>query len=172
MGNANEGFEERSDSDIDDLVRRFERMLESESSAFFDGHELEEIVEYYIDGNNSKRAFQAIDFALSRFPFATFFMLRQAQLLAVTNQTHKALEVLSRAENLEPGSDELFMTKGGIYSQMGLTDQAIENYRKALEYTEVPDEVYLNMAFEFENTGKTEDAIYSFINIVLFECGI
>ena len=34
--------------------------------------------------------------------------------------------------------------------------------KKALEFTEVPDEVYLNMAFEFENNGKTDDAIYYF----------
>ena len=52
------------------------------------------------------------------------------------------------------------MTKGSIYSQMGLTEQAIENYKKAAENAEDIDEIYLAMAFEFENTGKFDDAIF------------
>ena len=46
------------------------------------------------------------------------------------------------------------------------TDQAIENYKKAADNAEELDEIYLAMAFEFENTAKFDDAIF-YLKILL-----
>src|ERR1017187_4832394 len=136
------------------LVDRFEEMVLNRKHYFFDAEELELIIDYYFEKNNAKKSLQAIDFAISQYPFSTVFFLRKAQILAATNQSQKALEILSYVESMEPSNTELYMTKGSIYSQMGLTEQAIENYKKAAENAEDVDEIYLAMAFEFENTNK------------------
>lgn len=50
--------------------------------------------------------------------------------------------------------EQLYMTRGYIYSQMGLSEQAIENYKTALKYTTEPHEVYLSLGMEFMNKKK------------------
>src|SRR3954470_1309261 len=160
---SSEEFSENEDRGAEyllELITRFEELISTGKNSFFDADELEEIVEYYIEKNNSKKSLQAIEFALGQYPFSTIFYLRKAQIFAATNQSQKALEILSYVESMEPSNAELFMTKGSIYSQMGLTDQAIENFKKAAENTDEIDEIYLAMAFEFENTFKFSDAIY------------
>ena len=47
------------------------------------------------------------------------------------------------------------MARGYIYSQMGLGEQAIENFKKALPLAEFKDEVYLALGVEFLNEDGT-----------------
>ncbi|HLC83108.1 MAG TPA: hypothetical protein VJI69_04695, partial [Bacteroidia bacterium] len=50
------------------LVDRFEEMINNNKQYFFDAEELEEIIDYYFEKNNSKRALSAIDFAIGQYP--------------------------------------------------------------------------------------------------------
>ena len=76
------------------LVDRFEEMINNNKQYFFDAEELEEIIDYYFEKNNSKSALSANEFAKGKYPFSTVFFLRKAQIYAATNQSQKALEIL------------------------------------------------------------------------------
>jgi len=157
------GNEEQENNEIPNLlllIDRFEEMLINNKHYFFDATEFECIIDYYFDKNNIDKAVQSIDCALAQYPFSSVFYLRKAQMLAASNRSQKALEILSYVESIDPSNTELYMTKGSIYSQMGLTDQAIENYKKASENGESIDEIYLAMAYEYENSGRYDDAIF------------
>ena len=59
------------------LVDRYEQMLADETQYFFDAEELEDIVEYYIEKNNTKKSLQAIEFAIGQYPFSTIFSIKK-----------------------------------------------------------------------------------------------
>ncbi|MCE3279110.1 MAG: tetratricopeptide repeat protein [Bacteroidetes bacterium] len=88
------------------LVDRYEEMVLNNKHYFFDSEQFEDIIDYYIDKNNPKKSLQVIEFAIGQYPFSTVFFLRKAQILAATNQSQKALEILSFVESMEPSNAE------------------------------------------------------------------
>ena len=52
------------DNDDVELSGRFERMLEKNDHYFFDVEEFENLIDYYLDQNDTKKAKQVIDFSL------------------------------------------------------------------------------------------------------------
>ncbi|MBK7669260.1 MAG: hypothetical protein IPJ32_19115 [Sphingobacteriaceae bacterium] len=135
--------------DFEEVLKRFEDMLANGNAAFFDADELEDIIEYYFQWLNYDMVKKAIDFALKQFPFSSNIKIKQAQYLSSQHYTKEALNLLNEVEQVETNNFDLFMARGYIYSQMGLGEQAIENFKKALPLAEFKDEVYLALGVEF-----------------------
>jgi tetratricopeptide (TPR) repeat protein len=152
-----EGFD---DQDFEEVLKRFEEMLSTGKHGFFDADELEEIIDYYFQWANYEMAKKAIDFGLQQFPFSSLLKIKQAQYLSSQHFTQEALSLLNDIEQIESQNFDLFMTRGYIYSQMGLGEQAIENFKKALPLAEFKDEVYLALGVEFLNESKPDDALF------------
>jgi tetratricopeptide (TPR) repeat protein len=145
---------------IDELVARFERMLRQNEVHYFESEELENIIDYYFNAGNPGQLRKAIDFALERYPFSADFKIARAQFLAYNQKTQEALKLLNDVELVEPSNPDIYTTRGYIYSQMGLSEQAVENYKTALEYTDQPDEVMVALGTEFMTQENYLDAIY------------
>ena len=120
------------DNDINKLVKRFESMLVQNEIYYFESDELEEIIDYYFNSGNPVNLKKAIDFALDRFPQSADFKIARAQFLAYNQKTQEALKLLNDVELVEPSNPDIYTTRGYIYSQMGLSEQAVENYKAAL----------------------------------------
>lgn len=157
--------DEQDDFDLDeifDLVHRFEEMIEGGSYSFFDLENLEDIIDHYFQINNKNRALQAINFAAKQYPKAAGILLRQAQYLMAESKNEQALELLNEAEILDPDNIDLHLAKGFIYNQKGFSEQAVNEFEKALSEAEYPEEVSISIAFEFENQGNPDMAIVYF----------
>ena len=143
-----------------EIVNRFEKMLKNDEHYFFDVDDFEDIIEYYIEESNARKALKVIDFALLQHPDSFILLLRKAQLLAATNKPQKSLDLLGKLENIEPTNLEVHLTKGNIFSQLRQHSKAVEAFRKTLEYAEEDiDDILLNIAFEYTNMGKYDKAI-------------
>jgi tetratricopeptide (TPR) repeat protein len=149
-----------SNQDFEKSLKRFEEMISSGSQQFFDADELEEIIDYYMQWFNLELAKKALDYALDHYPYSSSLKIKLAQFLSSQHKTHEALNLLNDVELVESNNSELYMTRGYIYSQMGLSEQAIENYKKALPLAEYKDEVYVAIGIEFLNDEKAEDSLY------------
>ncbi|MCC7302766.1 MAG: tetratricopeptide repeat protein [Bacteroidia bacterium] len=144
-----------------ELIQRFEAMLGSGVLYYFESQDYEEIIEYYFEQNDPPKAMKAIDLGLKQFPFSQAFNIKKAQLLSLQNRTQEALNLIGKVEMMEGHSHELLLTKGGIYSQMGLSDQAIQCYKEAAKISSDDiAEVFLYIAYEFESLGSYADAIF------------
>ena len=152
-------FEENEDSNTQALLEKFEEMARGEVQYFFDADEFEDIIDFYLFKNNFSQSEIAIQFASEQHPTNVIFKLKKAQLLASSDNTEKALRILSDIEQNYTADGDVFLTKGAIYSQLKRYEKAIEEYKKALNLTEELDEVYGNIAFEYENLGKYEKAL-------------
>jgi len=145
-----------------ELSNRFERMLEMDDNYFFDVEEFEDLIDYYLNQSEIKKAKQVIDFSLIQHPTSCSLKLKQAQFYTETHQPNKALEILNIAENLEPFNSEISLTKANIYSQIRQHNKAIENYFKAVKLIDDSNEkanIYLNIAFEYENLSQFDKAL-------------
>src|SRR6218665_564281 len=151
---------EGNDKEFEENLRLFEDMLATGQAHFFDADDLEEIIDYYLQWLNYEMAKKAIDFGMERFPYSTILKIRYAQYLSSQHYTHEALTILNEVEQIEQSNFELYMARGFIYSQMGLGEQAIENFKKAIPLSDQKDEVYVALGVEFLNEDKPDDALY------------
>lgn len=140
-------------------VSQFEDLSEKKVSVYFDVDDFEEILEYYLYKGLYKEAFEVTKYACEVHPSSIPLMLKKAQLLATFNKEDDALLLLSRLESLDPTNNDIFLTKGAIYSQMQDYSKAIEEYNKAVYGADEPDYVYCNIAFEYENLGNFDKTI-------------
>ena len=150
------------DQYLTELVKKFELSIKSNQQIFFDADELEEIIEYYFTMFKMDRVKIAIDLALNQYPYSVIFRIFKAQFLSGLHKTKEALDILSELEKIEPSNSEIYTTRAVIYGQMGLSEQAIENYKIALSYSDDPAEIYIAIGQEFLNEEKADDAIYFF----------
>ena len=149
-----------SNEDFEKSLKRFEEMISSDSPQFFDADELEEIIDYYMQWFNLELAKKAIDYATEQYPVNSSLKIKKVQYLSSQHNTREALLLLNEIEEVESSNSELYMTRGFIYSQIGLSEQAIENFKSALPLAEFKDEVYVAIGVEFLNDEKAEDALY------------
>ncbi len=153
--------ENRDQHYAEDLVNRYEQMLASGESYYFDIDQFEEIVDYYCDNNRFPKALTVIEYAYVLFPDNTTMMLREAQILAGLGHLSKALSRLKILEGLESQNEEVLLTMASIYSQQREHAKAIELLKKALALgsVEYEDEIYLEIALEYENMDRIDKAI-------------
>ncbi len=153
--------EEPNDNDFSffDLLDRFEQMLSEQTSLFFDSEEFEEIINFYLDTGDLKKARMAIVEARRQYPSENIFNLKYAQYLAASDQEQEALNILAHIERLEPRNSELYYTRGTIYSKLERHLEAIKEFNKALEYAEDPVDIYLNVSYEYQKLADYDAAI-------------
>ena len=165
-----EDFDPYSEGSDDlELSNRFEQMLETNESYFFDVEELEDLIDYYLEKNELEKAKKAIDFALYQHPNSSELKIKQAQYLVENHQPNKGLDILNALENMEPFNHELFLTKANIYSQIRQHQKAIENYYKAVKLIDDKNEksnIYFSIAFEYENLSQYDKALTILKNLL------
>ena len=142
-----------NESEYGDLVRRFEGVLRSGCTGFFDVEELEALLDHFMDARQHDKARQVLKLGRTLHPVSLTLQLREAQFMAVTGQHIKAVPLLKRLLDLEPGNDEIHTALAGIYSQIQEHQLAIHHFKAALLTVddEFRHDVLLDIAFEYEH---------------------
>src|ERR1700743_1324234 len=132
-------------------VERYEEMIRNHDQYFFDAQAFENIIDYYIEKNDPVKALQVVEYARAQHPFASVFLIKQAQLFVVTNRIGDAFTSLEHAEMLEASDVDIFIIRGNLYESLERYPEALENYHKALTMAEETDEIYLHIAYVNQN---------------------
>jgi tetratricopeptide (TPR) repeat protein len=143
---------------ISELVDRFETMLKNDTPVFFEEEEFEDIADYYMRAGRFRRALDVAAMARNRHPFSPVFLVIQAQIHIHLNENRIALQLLQEAERIEPFFGDIHMTRGTIYSQMGLSDKAIESFETAGKHDIPMYEVNYYIACELINQSRHTEA--------------
>jgi tetratricopeptide (TPR) repeat protein len=107
------------EEELKNAVQKFERMKKNNENYFFDVIEFESIIDYYIDSNNSNRAYEAAILASQQHPNSVSIQLRKARVLLDKGRAVEALRILKRLENIEPGNHEIYVAKGTALGILG-----------------------------------------------------
>ncbi len=118
------------EDELKEAVQKFERMRKNNENYFFDVIEFENIIDYYIESNNSIKAFEAATLASEQHPNSVSIQLRKARVLLDRGRAVDALKILKKLENIEPGNHEIYVAKG---TAMGILGD-IQGAKKMFDY--------------------------------------
>ena len=120
------------EEEIRQAVQKFERMKRNNEKYFFDVIEFESIIDYYIESNNSLKAFEAATLATQQHPNSVSIQIRKARVLLDKGRAVEALRILKKLENIEPGNHEIYITKGTALGILGDVQGAMKIFDHAL----------------------------------------
>jgi tetratricopeptide (TPR) repeat protein len=105
---------------------------------------------------------QVVEFGKKQHPGSTELLFGEAHVHHSMGRLYKALDTLDAVARLEPYNPEVYIRKAGIYSQLRDYRRSIDHFRRAIELSaEGRDELFLDLAFEYENLEAYEQAIES-----------
>lgn len=149
-----------SEHDIFEVISRYKEMMEGKKSFFFDLCEFEDIIEFYIEHENSTRALEAVKIAIKRYPFASSLKLKYAKILDEKGLTGKAMQVISEIEGVEKFNYEFHLVKGYSLAKLGNHNEAYQAFDRAIKLScENRDEVAYDIAISFIDSGKENIAL-------------
>jgi tetratricopeptide (TPR) repeat protein len=153
--------DEYFETNLNEDLEKFEAHLKGASIAFMDSDRLEALVDHYLINGQYTKAKSCAEHAISQFSFNLVFYLRRAQAMSAMGQLKEALKLLSQIEKWETPSCEFLLTKASIFSQLRDSKNAIRYFKEALVLSEEEDrdEIYLDLAMEFENAGDYKNAV-------------
>ncbi len=107
------------EEEVKQAVQKFEKMKSNNENCFFDVIEFETIIDYYIESNNSSKAFEAATLASEQHPNSVSIQLRKARVLLDKGRAVEALRILKQLESIEPGNHEIYIAKGTALGMLG-----------------------------------------------------
>lgn len=143
-------------------VSKFESMLKTNSVFFFDSADFETIIDHYLTIGKHSLAKKAVKLGLDQHPSSVPLKLLLVELMIFEGAFNTATKLLSEIECLEPNNDEVFMQKATIYSKGKKHNKAINVLRKALDFTEDPQEIWAMLGMEYIHLEDYQNAKQSF----------
>lgn len=143
-----------------DALKRYQEMLFSRGHTYFDLHEYECIIDYYIEQINFKDALGAAKMAIKQHPYALSLKLKYIHLLIESGKPARALRVIKNMGNTGSSNYELFLAKGFALNLTGKHIEAKPEFTRALKLcNENRDEVAYSIAQSFIQIGQHTQAI-------------
>ncbi len=145
-------------------INKFEQMIKTGGSSFFDMDVLEELSDYYISADNLDLALKAVEEGLIQYPHSTSLKLKKAQLISGLGATTEAHKLLDDVESMEYSNSDFHITRAAIFSLEKKHELAISSIKTALTYCDSDSdtrlELFLDLGYEYQHLGKFETAIF------------
>ena len=150
-------FEEES---LYQAISRFEDMIRSNTTCYFDVIEFEIIIDYYLDQHNYRIAEEAVVTALNQHPNAAEIKFRLAQLNIQSGKPAKGLHLLREIQLIEATNADFYLLKGSALNVLGKKEEAAEAFDSAIQYSlENKDDTIYNIAASYISTRRYNLAI-------------
>ena len=132
-----------------EVISRYETLLSEHKVVFFDSYQYEDIILYYFENAKYAKAKQAIDTALSQFPFVAALRLLQAEMLIYEDNLQQAGDILDEILHQEPYNAEIYVQRAHLYSKKNNHTKAIELLQYALSFSDDPSDIDSQIAMEY-----------------------
>lgn len=146
------------DDSSEELVNRFERFLTGNASGYFDVHEMEKIVEFYLWSGRTKDSLKALELGKRLHPSSELIELKRAKVYLATGDVKKAYRILSNL--IEENDSEITLLKLEVLIKLHRVAEAWEMSENFI--TQNADEVdyfALDVASLFSQEGHLEYAL-------------
>ncbi|MGM0498544.1 MAG: hypothetical protein ACQESJ_11540, partial [Bacteroidota bacterium] len=121
------------ENEADDLISRYEEMIEKGGNYYFDVEELEFILDFYIDMNQMGKAKKAVRYAFYLHPQSMTLQVKKAKILLKNNNPKRAISTLENVQVIEMTNNELYQIKGHAYVLLNDLEAAKEQYNQAIQ---------------------------------------
>lgn len=159
-------FDDEEDDDFESHLKedleKFERLQsKGEPIGFLDSDRWESLIDHFLVNGQYSNALVCSEEAVNQYSYNQLFTLRKAQCLSALGSLKDAVNILNDLERMGNSSFEFLLTKAAVFSQLRDSKNAIRYFRSALEMAsnEDRDEVYLDLAMEYENMDDFKSAL-------------
>ncbi len=156
-----EGYEEYQ-KELRSALGRYEKMIRAREHYYFDAGTLLNMIEHHQANNMLDKAEEVLQFALKLHPNDFDLQLKQADLVSLAGNNDEALHLLNELEKKHPGEKDIYILKGNICLDIELFQEAIYYFEIAVDYADIPEEIYVSLAFAYrqlDNFEKAEECI-------------
>ena len=133
----------------DDIVARFEKMLETNESYFFDKEDFLDIIDGYISMGEFNMALKAVEISLQQYPDSIDILLYKAEIYSFKDLLEEAELIIAYIKELAPERVEIPMLEAELYSRSDKHLLAVAALKRALPLTDDKAEVYEMLTIEY-----------------------
>ena len=143
-------------------IRKFEEMLKTNYTYFFDAQEIEYVAQHYIDFGKINLAKKAVKIGNKQHPANINILLLKSEILILEDKLETANEILAFIHEIEPNNLDAYIQKATILSKLKKHKKSIETLNECLIYSEYKFEVWHLIALEFLTIGNFQKAMIYF----------
>ncbi len=153
---------------VKNLVQQYEKMLAIGANIFLDSESFLDLIDFYEEVYELKKALEAAEYALINYPFSAIFHIRKAQLLLEEDRLEDANEALLVAKLYEPTNVDVFLTEAEILHQSQNYNAALTMLDNALNYADSNDieDIYLLQAAIYESLEDYSASMKCLVNVL------
>jgi tetratricopeptide (TPR) repeat protein len=143
-------------------VARFEETLAGNISVYFEGNEVEEIIDYYINKTQFLKAIYACDYAIEKFPFSHEFYSIKAEVFIYLEKVDEAIVILEYQISMGNADHSVFSLFGDAYLLKEEYNIALKYYKKAMDCVfeeNEKEDTYFDIAFVYQSMEQYTLAI-------------
>ncbi len=149
-----------SENGAEELVNRFENVLNNIRGYYFDIVEFEEIIDHYLSLGNVDLASRAVEYALKQHPSSTVVQLKNALVHIEKSQPLESLDIIRTVEKIESNNPEVKMAKGLALTRLGKIRDALKEFNRAIQLTvDGKTDVMFNIAIALEQQNYFRTAL-------------
>lgn len=131
----NPEFDDLSDESKDSVLR-FENYINNKEGGFFDLEQLLDILDYYVEIDNSQYFKEALDLGILLYPDDIDIRIRYSRYVVNNESYDKAIEYLLHYLELYPKNPDLLYSLGILYSEIGDRKSSVKYLKKSIEIDE------------------------------------
>lgn len=154
------------DDERKSLADEFESSFSSGNLKYFDTHEFIEIIDFFLDQNETQKAEKAINNALIQHPNSTSISIRKADWLFETNNFEEAEKEIDYILEIDTNNSEANELKGDILIHQENPVEGILHLQKALVYTDEKLELLSKIGVELIQIDQLNKALQFFLKIL------
>ena len=142
-----------------ELVKKFEEMMDNNDEFYFDTEELEDIIVYYLELGDFNYADTAVNYGLKLHPNSLEIKIKRLEVLLEWEEFTTAKELIDELKSSSMENTDFLVCYAKYYSSLGNPRKSIEICKIALELKE--EENFLNnfIADEYVNLGDPFNAL-------------
>lgn len=154
---ARDQFEEQ---ELNESLTRYEAMLDSGMTTYFDVFQIEHIIEFFLDEDDAENALQAVEMGLNMHPSSISLQIYKCQILLTLGDYLLAGEMADTLLKIEDTNPELHLVKGSSLLMQEFDDLALEHFNTAIYYSSGSlDETYFHIGYSYEQRELYPEAL-------------
>ncbi|WP_299182828.1 tetratricopeptide repeat protein [uncultured Chryseobacterium sp.] len=142
-----------------ELVKKFEEMMENHDEFYFDTEELEDIIVYYLELGDFNYADTAVNYGLKLHPNSLDIKIKKLEVLLEWEEYNTAKELIDELKASSMENTDFLVCYAKYYSNLGNPRKSIEICKKALELKEEENFLHNFIADEYVNLGDPFNAL-------------
>ncbi len=152
------GYNEFGEQNARKSAKEFERMLRRQEYQYLDLIKVDEIFNYYLNLNELGKAQQLVEFAIHSHPSSSDLYYKSSKIKFEFGKFVNALTQIELALSYSPGHPEYLTFKAELLAQLDRYPEAINMLGQLMNYTDHPEEVYLQMGNIAQICKQAEDS--------------